>query len=158
LIHFIFPLYSESQDTSPSSSLFDSSLSSLSCSTTPFSSQDRLILSSSSSSSSALSPLSSANNSNRTRSLNYSEQIYLTNQLSYLFSSNETFVSVLPFSSSRSSNDFFLNEFQQNLQSHNCKTLRSVIDNVTQQQFIRIHQSSNVILIQHQQLQCVHLK
>ncbi len=170
----------ESLDTSPSPSLFDSSLSSLSCNTTPFSSQDRLILSSSSSSSSSavISPLLSTAiiplppsssphlnktkqliNHNGSRSLTYSEQIYLNNQSSYLFSSNEILTTILPaLSLSRYHNDLFINEFHQNILSHNCKTLRTVIDNVTQQQFIRIHQSSKVILIEHKELECVHLK
>jgi len=171
-------LFSESLDNSPSTSLFDSSLSSLSCNTTPFSSQDRLILSSSSSSSSsavispllstALIPLPSSSHLNKTkqlinhngsRSLTYSEQIYLNNQSSYLFSSNEILKTILPaLSLSRYHNDLFINEFHQNILSHNCKTLRTVIDNVTQQQFIRIHQSSKVILIEHKELECVHLK
>jgi hypothetical protein len=175
----VYIIISESLDTSPSPSLFDSSLSSLSCNTTPFSSQDRLILSSSSSSSSsavispllstAIIPLPPSSRSNKTnqfinhhgsRSLTYSEQIYLNNQSSYLLSSNEIFTTVLPVSSSsfRYNNDFFINEFYQNLISHNCKTLRTVIDNVAQQQFIRIHQSSKVILIEHKELECVHLK
>jgi hypothetical protein len=159
--------------------LFDSSLSSLSCNTTPFSSQDRLILSSSPSSSSSaiLSPISSSAiiptsphsnktnqsvNQNGSRSIPYSEQIYLNNQLSYLFPPNEIFTTVLPSSSSsssaRSNNDLFINEFHQNIISHNCKTLSTVIDNVVQQQFIRIHQCSKVILIEHKELECEHLK
>ncbi len=149
--------------------MFDSSLSSLSCNTTPFSSQDRLILSSSSSSSvlspilsTALIPLPpSSSHSNKTpngsRSLTYADQIYLNNQSTI----DEILTTVLPISSSSSSrynNDLFLNEFHQNILSHNCKILRTVIDNVIQQQFIRIHQSSKVILIEHKELQCVHLK
>ncbi len=147
--------------------MFDSSLSSLSCNTTPFSSQDRLILSSSSSSSvlspilsTALIPLppSSSSHSNKTpngsRSLTYADQIYLNNQSTI----DEILTTVLPISSSRYNNDLFLNEFHQNILSHNCKILRTVIDNVIQQQFIRIHQSSKVILIEHKELQCVHLK
>jgi hypothetical protein len=172
---FVYIIISDSLDTSPSPSLFDSSLSSLSCNTTPFSSQDRLILSSSSSSSSSavISPLLSTaiiplppsshsnkiNQSNGSRSLTYSEQIYLNNQSSYLLSSNEILTTILPaLSSSRYNNDLFINEFHQNILSHNCKTLRTVIDNVQQQQFIRIHQSSKVILIEHKELECVHLK
>lgn len=179
-IYFVYMIISDSLDTcSPSPSSFDSSLSSLSSNTTPFSSQDRLILSSSSSSSSssavtsplistALIPLPPASssphtikiNSNNSRSLTYSEQIYLNNQSSYQYSSDDIFPAVLPISSSSSryQNDFFINEFHQNILSHNCKTLRTVIDNVLQQQFIRIHQSSKVILIEHKQLECVHLK
>jgi hypothetical protein len=139
--------------------LFDSSLSSLSCNTTPFSSQDRLILSSSSSSSSSavLSPISQSTKiSNGSRSLNYADQIYLNNQSSTI---DEILTTILPISSSsRYNNDLFLNEFHQNIHLHNCKILRTVIDNVIQQQFIRIHQSSKVILIEHKELQCVHLK
>lgn len=152
--------------------MFDSSLSSLSCNTTPFSSQDRLILSSSPSSSSSaiLSPISSTaiiptsphtdkiNQSNGIRLIPYSEQIYLNNQLSYLFPSDEIFTTVLPASSSRSNNDLFINEFHQNIIAHNCKILSTVIDNVVQQQFIRIHQCSKVILIEHKELECEHLK
>ncbi|CAF1190159.1 unnamed protein product [Adineta steineri] len=163
----------ESLDTSRSPSLFDSSLSSLSCNTTPFSSQDRLILSSSPSSSSsailssigstAVIPIppcsrSTKINQNGSRSLTYSEQIYLNNQLSYLFPTNEVFTTVLPTSSSRHHNDLFINEFHQNIISHNCKILSTVIDNVVQQQFIRIHQCSKVILIEHKELECEHLK
>lgn len=155
-------------ETSLASSLFDSSLSSLSCNTTPFSSQDRLILSSSSSSS-ALTPLpppptSSSSHSNKishnSRALTYSDQIYLNNQSSSLFISDEPFTTVLPVSSSssRHHNDQFLNEFHQNILVHPCKTLRTVIDNVIHQQFIRIHQASKVILIEHKELQCIHLK
>ncbi|UJR28536.1 hypothetical protein I4U23_009772 [Adineta vaga] len=167
----------ETLDTSRSPSLFDSSLSSLSRNTTPFSSQDRLILSSSpSSSSSAIPPFSSCNRltktnpfntHNNSRSLTYAEQIYLNNQLSYLFPSNENFNAVLPpsslsssssSSSSRSTHNLFINEFHQNMISHHCKTLSTVIDNVVQQQFIRIHQCSKVILIEHKELECEHLK
>ncbi|CAF1475756.1 unnamed protein product [Adineta steineri] len=163
----------ESLDTSRSPSLFDSSLSSLSCNTTPFSSQDRLILSSSPSSSSsailssigstAVIPIppcsrSTKINHNGSRSLTYSDQIYLNNQLSYLFPTNEVFTTVLPTSSSRHNNDLFINEFHQNIISHNCKILSTVIDNVVQQQFIRIHQCSKVILIEHKELECEHLK
>lgn len=145
--------------------MFDSSLSSLSCNSTPFSSQDRLILSSSSSSSSsavtstALIPISpcSSTHQNGSRSLTYSEQIYLNNQSSYICPSNDIFTAVLPASSSRSNNDLFLNEFHQNIISHQCKTLSTVIDNVVQQQFIRTHQSSKVILIEHKELECIHL-
>lgn len=165
-------LFSEPIETSLASSLFDSSLSSLSCNTTPFSSQDRLILSSSSSSS-VLSPNTSIvrtspppppSQSNKTsqnsRALTYSDQIYLNNQSSSLLVSDELFRTVLPVSScsSRHHNDQFLNEFHQNILTHSCKTLRTVIDNVIQQQFIRIHQASKVILIEHKELQCVHLK
>ncbi|CAF3697255.1 unnamed protein product [Rotaria socialis] len=169
----------ESLNTSPSRSLFDSSLSSLSCNSTPFSSQDRLILSSSPSSSSSavtspiavnavIIPSPPYSRSNRTnpltrqngsRSLTYSEQIYLhNNQSSYICPSNDIFTTLLPASSSRCNNDLFLNEFHQNIISHNCKTLSSIIDNVVQQQFIRIHRSSKAILIEHKELECVHLK
>ena len=163
----------ETLDTSRSPSLFDSSLSSLSCNTTPFSSQDRLILSSSpsSSSSTAIPSFSSCNRSTKTnpfnthntsRSLTYAEQIYLNNQLSYLCPSEENFTTVLPpsslSSSSRSIHDLFINEFHQNMVSRHCKTLKTVIDNVVQQQFIRIHQCSKVILIEHKELECVYLK
>ena len=162
---FFFHLLLEPIETSLASSLFDSSLSSLSCNTTPFSSQDRLILSSSSSSS-VLSPIPStalppSSHPNKTsRSLTYSDQIYLNNQSSSLFISDKTFTTVLPVSSSssRHHNDLFLNEFHQNILAHPCKTLRTVIDNVIQQQFIRVHQASKVILIEHKELQCVHLK
>ena len=154
--------------------MFDSSLSSLSCNTTPFSSQDRLILSTSSSSSSsavlspilstALSPLPPSSRTNKiphgSRALTYSDQIYLHNQSSSFPFIDENFTTVLPVSSSssRHNNDLFLNEFHRNILTHNCKTLRTVIDNVIQQQFIRIHQSSKVILIEHKELQCVYLK
>ncbi|CAF1076621.1 unnamed protein product [Rotaria sp. Silwood1] len=167
----------ESLNTSSSPSLFDSSLSSISCNSTPFSSQDRLILSSSpsSSSSAVISPIASTatipippcSHSNKTnslinqygsRSLTYSEQIYLNNQSSYICPSNEIFTTVLPASSSRCHNDLFINEFHQNIISHNCKTLSSIIDDVVQQQFIRIHRCSKTILIEHKELECVHLK
>nr|BAJ93594.1 predicted protein [Hordeum vulgare subsp. vulgare] len=166
-------IIAETLDTSRSPSLFDSSLSSLSRNTTPFSSQDRLILSSSpsSSSSTAIPSFTSCNRSTKTnpfnthnssRSLTYAEQIYLNNQFSYLCPSEENFTVVLPpsslSSSSRSAHDLFINEFHQNMVSRHCKTLKTVIDNVVQQQFIRIHQCSKVILIEHKELECEHLK
>ena len=166
---FMNAIISESLEASPSSSLFDSSLSSLSCNTTPFSSQDQLILSSSpsSSSSAVLSPIAQTFRStksipltqfNGSRSLPYSEQIYLPAHSSHLLSSNEPFIAVLPVSSSRHHQDLFINEFHLNLVSHDCKTLSTLIDNVVQQQFIRIHQCSRAVLIEHKELACVHLK
>ncbi|CAF1516833.1 unnamed protein product [Rotaria sordida] len=167
----------EPLNTSPSSSLFDSSLSSLSCNSTPFSSQDRLILSSSpsSSSSAVISPIASTAiipippcshsyktnpliNQNGSRSLPYSEQIYLNNQSSSICPSNEIFTTILPASSSHRNNDLFINEFHQNIISHNCKTLSAIIDDVVQQQYIRIHRCSKAILNEHKELECVHLK
>ena len=175
---FIYLFIEESLDTSPASSLFDSSLSSLSCNTTPFSSQDRLILSSSPSSSSSvvLSPISSSTsivpsgqpsrsnkpsqsiNSHGARSLTYAEQIYFYHPSSNPVPSKELFTAVLPVSAARPHHDFFISEFHQNISSHSCTTLSKLIDDVRQQQFIRIHRSSQVVLIEHQQLQCVHLK
>ena len=167
----------ESLDTSPSSSLFDSSLSSVSRNTTPFSSQDRLILSSSASSSSSvvLSPISSiaivphcqvsrlnkiqsSTFSHGSRSLTYAEQIYFHDRSLDHFPCNDIFSTKLPVCTSRQSNDGFLSEFHQNILLHHCTTLKTVIDNVLQQQFLRIHQSSQVIFIEHQQLDCVHLR
>lgn len=174
---FVYLFLEESLDASPASSLFDSSLSSLSCNTTPFSSQDRLILSSSPSSSSSvvLSPISSTPivpscqpsrsnkpfqsiNSHGARSLTYAEQIYFHPASSGLVPSKELFTAVLPASASRSQHDFFISELHQNISSHSCTTLSKVIDDVRQQQFIRIHRSSQVVLIEHQQLQCIHFK
>lgn len=71
---------------------------------------------------------------------------------------NENFTTVLPTSSSRYNNDLFINEFHQNILSHNCKILSAIIDDVLQQQFIRIHQCSKAILIEHKELVCVALK
>lgn len=158
----------ESLDASPTSSLFDSSLSSLSCNTTPFSSQDRLILSSSPSSTSSVvpSPISSltvvpSNNihPSTSRYLNYADQIYFNDRLTDLPSFHEKdFDKKLPMFSSRQKNDFFLSEFHKNVVSHRCVTLKTIIDNVLQQQFVRVHRSTQSILIEHRQLDCTHLK
>jgi hypothetical protein len=114
----------------------------LSCNTTPFSSQDQLILSSSSSSANSH-PIQSS----------HTEQIYSDKQ-----SLSEIFSPILPVSFSRGNNDLFLNKFYQNTVSHNCKTLSSVIDDIVQQQFIRIHRRTKTLLIEHKQFECVQLK
>ncbi|CAF3717151.1 unnamed protein product [Rotaria sordida] len=145
----------ESVGTSPSPTLSDSSFSSLSCNTTSFSSQDRLILSSSCSST-EINPILSSyqlTNSNRFHSLSYNEQIYFDNQ-----STNEIFSTILPVSFSHCKNDLFLSEFHKNTISHNCKTLSSVIDDIVQQEFIRIHRRTKTILIEHKQFECINLK
>lgn len=154
--------------------MFDASLSSLSCNTTPFSSQDRLILSSSPSSSSSvvLSPISSSTivslaqtsrstkiqsqaiYSHGSRSLTYAEQIYF-----HQVRSADLFKAVLPISSSsRHHHDPLINEFHQNIRSNLCRTLKTVIDNVLQQEFLRVHRSSQVILVEHDQFDCARLK
>ncbi|CAF0842091.1 unnamed protein product [Adineta ricciae] len=135
----------DSLDSSPSLSRSTTSLSSLSCNTTPFSSQDKLILSSSS---------SSADTNPILSSLPYTEQIYLDR----CSPSNETFSPNLPVSFPRSHNNLFLNEFHQNILVHSCRTLSSLIDNVSQQQFIRIHRRTKPLLIEHKQFQCVQLQ
>ena len=136
---------SDSLDSSRSLSRSATSLSSLSCNTTPFSSQDKLILSSSS---------SSADTNPILSSLPYTEQIYLD----HCSPSNETFSPNLPVSFPRSHNNLFLNEFHQNILVHSCRTLSSLIDNVSQQQFIRIHRRTKPLLIEHKQFHCVQLQ
>ncbi|CAF3945714.1 unnamed protein product [Rotaria sp. Silwood2] len=152
---FTQEIISESTSTSPSPTLSDSSLSSLSCNTTSFSSQDQLILSSSCSSTEINPVLSSYQliNHNRFHSIPYNEQIYYDNQ-----SINEIFSTVLPVSFPRCKNDLFLSEFHQNTISHNCRTLSSVIDDVVQQEFIRIHRRTKTVLIEHKQFECINLK
>ncbi len=44
--------------------------------------------------------------------------------------------------------------FHQNTISHHCQTLKSIIDDVVQQEFIRIHRRTKTILIEHEQIQC----
>ncbi|CAF0988673.1 unnamed protein product [Rotaria sp. Silwood1] len=152
---FTQEIISESVGTSPSPTLSDSSLSSFSSNTTSFSSQDQLILSSSCSST-ELNPILSSyqlTNHNRFQFSPYNEQSYFDNQ-----STNEIFSTVLPVSFPRCKNDLFLNEFHKNTISHNCKTLSYVIDDVVQQEFIRIHRRTKTVLIEHKQLDCINLK
>ncbi len=144
------------EDTSPSPSLSDSSLSSLSINTTSFSSQDHLILSSSPSSVSSAVIISSITPSSRFRSLTYSEQIYLPDRSTCFSTGKDIFSTVLP--SSRANTDPFLSEFHLNLNSHGCVTLRTVIDDVVQQRTIRIHHQSKTILVEHRQLEGVLLR
>lgn len=143
----------EASDASSAPSLSESSLSSLSRSTTPFSSEDQLILSSSSSSSAVLSFSPPLINHNRGRSSNYSDLIYLNRPWP-----TETYAFLLPMTSSRSPQDLLLNEFHQKITFHPCLQLRSVIDDVVQQQGIRIHRRSQSVLIEHDELECVHLR
>ncbi|UJR20990.1 hypothetical protein I4U23_024092 [Adineta vaga] len=144
----------DSLDSSPSLSLSATSLSSLSCNTTPFSSQDHLILSSSSSSADTNPILSSCQSIDPTKLsfLSYNEQIEFE-----CSSSNEIFSANLPVSFPRSHHNHFLNEFHQNILSHPCQTLSSVISNISQQQFIRIHRRTKSLLIEHKQFQCIQL-
>ncbi|CAF1543330.1 unnamed protein product [Adineta steineri] len=152
--NFTEELLPDSIVSSPSPSLIDSTFSSLSYNTTPFSSQDQLIISSSTSSDDTHPILSSNQLINCTKilSLPYTEQIYIDNQ-----SSNEIFSPILPISISRCKNNLFLNEFHQNIVSHKCLTLSSIIDDLAQQQFIRIHRRTKSQLIEHKQFECVQL-
>ncbi|CAF2160432.1 unnamed protein product [Rotaria magnacalcarata] len=153
---FTQEILSESDSsTSPSPTLSDSSISSYSSNTTSFSSQDQIILSSSCSSSEINPILSSYQlvNSNTFHFVPFNEQYYFDNQ-----STNEIFSTVLPISSSRCKNDLFLSEFHQNTRIHNCNTLSSTIDDVLQQDFVRVHRRTKTILIEHKKLECISLK
>ena len=132
--------------------LSESSLSSLSRSTTPFSSEDQLIFSSSFSSA-ALSFSPPLINHDPGRPSNYSDLIYLNRPWP-----DETFAFLLPMASSRLPQDLLLNEFHQKITLHPCHQLRSVIDDVVQQQGIRIHRRSQSVLIGHDELECIDLK
>ena len=145
-------LFLEASDASSAPSLSGSSLSSLSRSTTPFSSEDQLILSSSSSSA-VLSFSPPLINHDRSRPSNYFDLIHLNRPWP-----NETFAFLLPMTSSRSPQDLLLNEFHQKITFHPCQQLRSVIDDVVQQQGIRIHRRSQSVLIEHEELECVQMK
>ncbi|CAF4995409.1 unnamed protein product, partial [Rotaria socialis] len=153
---FTQEILSESgSSTAPSPTLSDSSISSFSSNTTSFSSQGQIILSSSCSSSEINPILSSYQliNSSRFHFVPSNEQYYFDNQ-----STNEIFSIVLPISSSRCKNDLFLSEFHQNTIIHNCNTLSSAIDDVLQQDFIRVHRRTKTILIEHNKLECINLK
>ena len=139
LVNICIPIQ-ESLGTSPSPSMTESSSSLYSHHTTPFSSQDQLILSSSSSSP----PISLAHP--------LREQLYDDQSLP-----SDSFSSILPVLSSRHNHDPFFNDFHREIVSHECKLLRSAIDDITQQQGIRIHRRVKSVLIEHKQLACQHL-
>lgn len=104
------------------------SFSSLSSNSTSFSSDDQLILPSSSSSSSS--------------SIHTSSLI------------NEIFSSIFPVKTSRNNKNFF----HDNIISHHYKTLSSIIDNIKQQDFIRIHEKVHTTFLEHPYFQCIHIK
>ena len=143
----------ESLVTSPSLSMTESSSSLYSHPTTPFSSQDQLILSSSSSSA-LISLAHPLREHDKNPSSPHSEQ-HIDDDSSV---PNESFSSILPVLSSRHNHEPFFSDFHREIVSHSCRLLRSAIDDVIQQQGIRIHRRVKSVLIEHKQLACQHIK
>lgn len=133
-------------DKSPVSSISQNSLSSCSPITTSFSSDDdQMIICSSSSSS--FDPIFNK------KTLKNCEEIYIDRTWP-----TENIRFDLPMSTSRVEKDRFFKEFHENLLVHQCNGLHSIIDEVLQQQTMRIHRRSNFVLIENQQIDCINTK